>query len=416
MTEMLITNARLILDGGISIGHVVVREGIIAHVLAEDEAPVGLSGKETIDVKGSYLAPGLIDIHIHGSHGIDVLDASAVDLQSLADRLLEEGITGYFPTLVPVDSGAYTRTLSSIDKCIVASTKEGLRYSQVLGVHFEGPFVSTKKCGALHKALFRTYDGDPSSLDVFIAQAGNSFSEEAVAPRRLMTIAPEIKGGIELIRDLTRAGVRCFIGHTVADIDTLDNAFEAGAHHITHFPNALEPLHHRRPGTVAWGLLRDDVSLDCIADYQHVHPKVLELIYKNKGPQRMALISDAIPPTGLAEGEYDVWGDRVEIKNGRTRLVASGATAAGNAVTAGGEGTIAGSVITMLDAVKNIVALGIPIHSAFHMASFVPARAAGLERYIGSISQGKIANLVAYDDELNTRVAIVEGRVKFNRL
>jgi N-acetylglucosamine-6-phosphate deacetylase len=415
MTEMLIKNARLILQEGIASGHVVVRGGTIAQVLTEQESPSGFSKQESVDLRGSFLAPGLIDIHIHGSHGIDVLDATAADLQGLAGRLLEEGITGYFPTLVPVDAVTYTKTLSSIDECIAASTKDGLRYSQVLGVHFEGPFVSTKKCGALHRELFRTYDGDHSSLHTFTAGAVNSFSGEVIAPRRLMTLAPEIKGGIELIRDLTRAGVRCFIGHTAADTDALDHAFEAGARHITHFPNALEPLHHRRPGTVAWGLLRDDVSLDCIADYQHVHPKVLELIYKSKGPQRMALISDAIPPTGLGEGEYNVWGDLIEIKNGRTRLVGSGETAGGNNAAAG-EGTIAGSVITMLAAVKNIIALGIPTHAAFLMASVVPARAAGLDEYVGSIYEGKIANLVAYDDGLNARLAMIEGRVKFNSL
>jgi N-acetylglucosamine-6-phosphate deacetylase len=213
-----------------------------------------------------------------------------------------------------------------------------------------------------------------------------------------MTLAPEIQGGLELTRELTRNGVRAFIGHSQADPVTLDLAFEGGSRHITHFPNALDPLHHRKPGAVAWGLLRDDVTLDCVADFHHVHPLMLRLIYQSKSADRMALISDAIKPAGLGDGEFSVWGEGITVRNGRTALARQP-----------GEDTIAGSVITMRQALKNIVDLGVPVHEAVRMASLVPARAAGVESQLGSIKEGLRADLIAFDDEFTVRSALIGG-------
>ncbi|HEY6333724.1 MAG TPA: N-acetylglucosamine-6-phosphate deacetylase [Blastocatellia bacterium] len=409
MTETLLKNARLVLDDGIVEGHILVKGGVIAAVyLRDQELPVGLADNQQLDLAGAYLAPGFIDIHIHGSHGIDILEAGPEDLLRLAQALLQEGITGYVPTIVPINEPEYRRTLAVISKSIDIDKSHGRSYSQVLGAHFEGPFVSEKRCGALHREFFRTYDGNTASLEIFCDSDGAAKHGDAGGGSpgfcRLMTIAPEIHGGIELISDLTRAGTRCFIGHTVADFETLNRALAAGAVHITHFPNALEPLHNRRPGAVGWGLLTDGITLDSIADYHHVHPEVLKLIYRMKGPDRMALISDAIPPTGLPEGEYIVWGDRIEIKNGKTQLVGSGG--------GGHEGTIAGSVITLREAVVNAIGIGIRVHEAIRMASLVPARAAGLDRRVGSIAVGKLANLTALDEAMNVRLAIVEGEMR----
>jgi N-acetylglucosamine-6-phosphate deacetylase len=217
---------------------------------------------------------------------------------------------------------------------------------------------------------------------------------------RLMTVAPETQNGLDLTRDLTKSGVRVFIGHSQADLETLDSAFEAGAHHITHFPNALDPLHHRQPGAVGWGLLRRDVTLDCIADFHHVHPMMLRLIYQSKGADGMALISDAIMPAGLGDGQFSVWGEEIAVRNGRTSLGRQP-----------GEGTIAGSVITMRQALKNVVGIGVPVHEAIRMASVVPARAAGVESEVGSIKQGAHADLVVFDDESAVRLAVVDGSI-----
>jgi N-acetylglucosamine-6-phosphate deacetylase len=263
----------------------------------------------------------------------------------------------------------------------------------MLGIHFEGPFVSAHRCGALHRAHFRTYDGDARSIELF---TGGSSEEEKSRIICLMTLAPEVEGGLELTRALSRRGVRVFIGHSQAEPETLDLAAEAGAHHITHFPNALDPLHHRKPGAVAWGLVRDDVTIDCIADFHHVHPLMLRLMVQSKGADRMALISDAIMPAGLGDGEFSVWGERIHVRDGRTALARH-------------EDTIAGSVISMRQALKNIVNIGVPLHDAVRMASNIPARAAGIESDLGSIREGKNADLIAFDDEFNIQSAIIRG-------
>jgi N-acetylglucosamine-6-phosphate deacetylase len=344
---------------------------------------------------GGYLAPGMIDIHIHGSAGVDVLDADRDALTKLSEFLLAEGVTGYFATLVPADERRYHAAIREITSYTESQDQPGAR---ILGIHFEGPFVSHNRCGALQREHFRTYDGDPRSLELFTGEP----DKRDLSFERLITLAPEVEGGLDLIRDLTSSGVRVFIGHTQADADTLDLAAEAGARHITHFFNALDQLHHRKPGAIGWGLVRRDVTMDCIADFQHVHPLVLKLIYQAKGADRVALISDAIPPTGLGDGEFAVWGGKIAVRNGLTSLVGGPA-----------EGTIAGSVITMRQAFKNMASLGIPIEEAVRMASLVPAQAAGIQGERGSIAEGKRADLVAFNDDLKVNLVVVGGqRVK----
>ena len=394
MAQLLLQNARVILGDDIQHGGVLIREGRIAHVFIDEQTPSGLSGSESIDLSDAYLAAGLIDIHIHGSAGVDVQATDADGLAKLSEFLLAEGVTGFFPTLVPTDERSYNDAVAMIGSYI--EQQDTRRGARVLGIHFEGPFVSERRCGALQSRHFRTYDDDPRSIELFTGRNG------ARSPlARLMTLAPEINGGLDLTRELTRKGVRVFIGHSQADLETLDLAAEAGARHITHFPNALEPLHHREPGAVAWGLVRSDITLDCIADFHHVHPLMLRLMYQSKGADRMALISDAIMPAGLGDGEFSVWGEKITVKNGRTSL----------ARRPGGD-TIAGSVITMRQALKNIVDLGVPIHEAIRMASLTSAAAAVIENEYGSIEEGKRADLIAFDDNFAMRFATVSGRAQ----
>jgi N-acetylglucosamine-6-phosphate deacetylase len=398
MTQLLLHNARLVLDNGIERGGLLIRDGRIAQVFADAPAPAGLSADETVDLGGAHLAPGMIDIHIHGSAGVDVQNASHEQLQTLSKFLLAEGVTGYFATFVPTDERGYQEAIAAIESFIAAQRRGEAGGAQVLGIHFEGPFVSRSRCGALKTEHFRTYDGDRRSLRIF---TGHGESNPGYA--RLMTFAPEIEGGLELISELTASGVRPFIGHTEAEPERLDRALEAGARHITHFPNALAPLHHRKPGAVAWGLLRDEVTIDCIADFHHVHPLMLRLMAKAKTPRRMALISDAIQPAGLGDGTFRVWDMNIAVKDGLTALV-----------DGPGAGTIAGSVITLRQALRNIIRAGVPLEDAARMASWVPARAAGLDDY-GLIQEGRRADLIAFDDDFNVLSAIVGGAVAFDR-
>jgi N-acetylglucosamine-6-phosphate deacetylase len=215
----------------------------------------------------------------------------------------------------------------------------------------------------------------------------------------MMTVAPEIDGGIELVNELAKRGWIVSIGHTRATADVLDQALAAGAWHMTHFMNAMTPLHHRAPGPVGWGLMHDEVSCDLIADGIHLDRSILKLILRNKSAQRVSLISDAIAATGLGDGEYKIWGEPIAVKNGRTQNT---------------KGSIAGSVITMLDAVRLMSALGFSENELAQMSSLNPARLLGIHHDCGSIEAGKRADLVVLDEEKNVRLTIIGGEIAFS--
>lgn len=391
MTKLLLHNAQLVLENGVERGAVLIRDGLIAEIFKGEETPAGLALDERLDIGGRYLAPGMIDIHIHGSAGIDAQNTDEEGLGELSEFLLREGVTGYFATFVPTDDEGYRRAIETVYGYIerqdsYRSDERQAKRARILGIHFEGPFVSHHRCGALQRQHFRTYDDDPRSVELFTG----------LSCPRLMTLAPETKGGISLVREITQRGAQAFIGHTQADPEILDRAVEAGANHITHFPNALDPLHHRKPGAVGWGLVRRNVTMDCIADFHHVHPLMLLLMYQSKGADSLALISDAIMPAGLGDGHYTVWGDEIEVKEGRTALAEGPA-----------QGAIAGSVITMRQALRNIIDLGVPLGKAVKMSSLAPARAAGIDNLYGSIERGKRADFVVFDEELMIDTAFI---------
>jgi N-acetylglucosamine-6-phosphate deacetylase len=393
MAQLILHNAEVVLPNRIERGGVLLRDGRIAQIFAGDQKPAGLSASESIDLDGAYLAPGMIDIHIHGSAGVDVQATDEAGLARLSRFLLTEGVTGYFATFVPADEREYQDAIATVNAYVEQQDNNNSNCSaRILGIHFEGPFVSEHRCGALQREHFRTYDGDARSVEIF---------SSASIPR-LMTLAPEVHGALELTRELTRRGVRVFIGHSQADPDVLHQAARAGAQHITHFPNALEALHHRKPGAVAWGLVQNDITIDCIADFHHVHPLMLRLMYQSKGADGMALISDAIMPAGLGDGEFSVWSEKITVRNGRTSLAREA-----------GLDTIAGSVITMREALKNIIGLGVPIHEAVRMATLAPARVAGIETEHGSIEEGKRADLIGFDNDFAVGFSMVGGRPVF---
>jgi N-acetylglucosamine-6-phosphate deacetylase len=397
------------LQSGPRHGAVVIQNGRIASVWEPSQAPHGFSNKETVDVRGRYLAPGLIDIHLHGSVAVDVMETDVDGLDRLSAFLLSEGVTGYFPTLAPARDRVYASALASIAKYLSLPKSElsGCHgAARILGVHFEGPFLNRNKCGALKPELFRGYDGQADTLDILSPiDTSSAAGSNGSTLTTLMTMAPEIPHGIDLVRTLASKGVRVFVGHSQADPETLDLSLAAGAAHVTHFPNALDTIHHRKPGAAAWALVHPAVTLDCIADLQHVDPLFIQLIYRMKGAERMALISDAIPPAGLGDGEYSVWGEQLTVEGGRTRLA-----------TSRQPDTLAGSTITLRQAVRNVVSLGVPLNEAISMASLVPARAAGISRLTGSIEPRKAADLIVLDDSLEVRLAVVGGMTAFDRM
>src|SRR4030095_13071218 len=321
-----------------------------------------------------------------GSVGIDVTESGPVALEKVSVCLASQGVTGWLPTLVPSPDENYVHVARSVESMM----QEKATGARVLGIHYEGPFVNAAQCGALHTTYFQTYSR-PTDLDCL---------RRVSLGVNMITLAPEIEGGIELISELHKRGWVISIGHTRADMKLLDTAFENGARHMTHFMNAMAPLHHRNPGPVNWGLLRDDVTCDIIADGIHLDPSMLRLLVKTKGINNLALISDAIAAAGKGDGQYQIWGETISVKDGRTS----------NAV-----GSIAGSVISMLDAVRMMRSLGLSDVDVARMASMNPARLLRIDHECGSIEEGKRADLVAIDAGGNVKLTIIGGEVVFRQ-
>ena len=416
--SLLLRNARTVLSDRIAeSAGLLIEDGRIARIVdsSSDEA---VKSDSVIDLDGLTLFPGFIDVHIHGAVGVDAIEAGAPDLRRVGAFLARNGVTAWLPTLVPAPSEQYERAIRAIEDAatqtpiddterrseyrlqsgVVDSEKDPTEigtlnacHARILGVHYEGPFVNSDQCGALHREYFRTFK---DSTDVDALPTINHRS--AI---HMMTLAPEIDGGIDLIKELKTRNWIVSIGHTRATTDILDQALAAGAHHMTHFMNAMTPLHHRAPGPVGWGLLQDQITCDVIADGVHLDPAILKLIVRNKSPQRISLISDAIAAAGLGDGDYEIWGEKISVNNGRTK----------NA-----RGSIAGSVITMLDAVRLMLSLGIAESEVARMASVNPARLLGIDQDCGSIEEGKRADLVALDQKLNARLTIIGGQIAFD--
>jgi len=383
---VLLTNARIVLPERVADrGSLNIEGDRIAQILDSAAVDYG-KANGVIDLDGLTLFPGFIDIHIHGAAGVDAMDATAHDLRRIGEFLARNGVTAWLPTLVPARLEQYQRAIESIHGAMQTKGKA----AQVLGVHYEGPFVNSEQCGALHKEYFRTFNSR-AALD----ELPTVSDKRAV---HMMTVAPEVEGGIELIKDLTSGGWIVSIGHTRATREVLDQALAAGAGHMTHFMNAMTPLHHRDAGAVGWGLIHDDVSCDIIADGIHIDRAILKLIVSSKNAEKVSLISDAIAATGMGDGDYEIWGEKISVANGRTQ----------NA-----RGSIAGSVINMFDAVKMMLSLGFSETDASRMSSLNPAKLVGIDRECGSIEAGKRADLVAIDDEMNVRLTIIGGEVAF---
>ncbi|HKY29441.1 MAG TPA: N-acetylglucosamine-6-phosphate deacetylase [Pyrinomonadaceae bacterium] len=364
-----------------------IQDGLIQQILYSETSP----SEATVDLEGLTLFSGFIDVHIHGAVGVDTMEATAGSLRKVSDFLAKQGVTAWLPTLVPAPQADYESAVRAIDELIAEQT-EAPGGARVLGVHYEGPFVNTAQCGALRSEHFRSFLSLSDVDDLPVPEDKNAV--------RMMTLAPEIEGGVELVRELNSRGWVTSIGHTRAELEVLNRAFEAGARHLTHFMNAMPSLHHRSPGPVGWGLSRDDVTCDIIADGIHLDVAMLQLLLKLRTSGRLTLISDSIAAAGQGDGEYEIWGETISVCNGRTR----------NA-----RGSIAGSVITMLDAVRIMRSVGASEMDVARMSATNPARLLRIDDRCGSVEEGKRADLVALDDSGNVQLTLVSGEVVFDR-
>lgn len=335
-----------------------------------------------IDAQGMWVAPGLIDVHVHGSTGYDTMDATPEALHTMARFFAQHGVTGYLPTTGAAPTAATWAAIENVAQC--PQPQDGAHH---LGIHLEGPYLSAEHKGAQPVEHLR---------DANAAEYGAWFASGVV---RLMTIAPERKGALACIEQGVAQGVEFAIGHSGATYEQVLEAADRGLRQATHTFNGMLGLHHREPGTVGAVLTDDRIYAQVIADGIHLHPAVVKLLVRAKGVGRTILITDAIRATGLPDGEYDLLGFKVTVRDGIPRNEA---------------GSLAGSTLTMDVGVRNLMAFaGLSLNEALMTATSTPAEALGWAGRKGVLAVGADADVILLDADLNVRLTMVAGRVVY---
>jgi N-acetylglucosamine-6-phosphate deacetylase len=367
---------------------VFVEEGLITAVSSRKEQTVPANAR-VVDFADAILAPGFIDIHIHGGAGLDVMLASLLELPRLGMFLASHGVTGYFPTTVAAPLDQICTALERLADAIEAASvlvKDGDVRARPLGIHLEGPFLSHKRRG-VHP---------PENLVEPTVEIFERLWQAARGHISVMTIAPELPGAMEVIAEAVRRNVCVSIGHSDAAMPVAREAVDAGARHATHTFNAMRPLDHREPGIVAEVLTDDRISADIIADGIHLDPAIVQLFLRAKGIERAVLITDAISATGMPDGRYQLGPMLVNVKDGKCTM----------------DGKLAGSVLTMDRAVRNVTEFaGWNLRDAVRTATFNPAKVVGLSERQGAIVSGAEANFVVLSPAGEVRKTIVSGQV-----
>jgi N-acetylglucosamine-6-phosphate deacetylase len=366
---MLIQNAMVFLDGQFKRTDVRFQDRI--------EEIGSLSGNG-LDAEGKYLIPGLIDIHTHGAMGFDTCDAAEEGLNKMAAFYASRGVTSFCATSMTYDESTLHKVMRT-----AGSFNGGGNSAKCVGVHMEGPFISTKKKGA--QDAKNIYSPDIAMFE--------RLNKSASGRIRIVDVAPETEGAMEFIREASKVST-VSLAHTAADYDTARNAFLNGANHVTHLFNAMEPFLHRSPGVVG-AAFDAGAFVEIICDGIHLHPAVIRAVFKLYGANRVCLVSDSMRSAGLPDGEYELGGQPVYVKMGKATLI---------------DGTIAGSSTNVLTALQNCVAFGVPKEQALLAATLTPACSIGLHKEIGSIERGKLADLILADENFNISKVFIEGR------
>ena len=345
------------------------------------EIPAG----RLLDFPGLILAPGFIDIHIHGGAGRDAMEASESALAQIELQLVKHGVTAYLPTTVTAPPEKILAALAGLGKSIATANRNCGR-AVPLGIHLEGPFISHEKRG-VHP---------PENLLSPSPQVFDRFWQGSAGNIRMMTIAPELPGAAETIQYARSLGVHSSLGHSNATYQEAQSGISAGADHATHTFNAMRALDHRDPGILGAVLENNELTADIIADGIHVHPSVLSLFLRAKGPDRAILITDAISATGMPDGVYKLGGFEVQVSNGRCEY----------------HGKLAGSVLTLDRAIRNVMACaGWQLQQAVKLATLNPARLLGISDQRGLVATGRRADLVVLTPEGQVVHTIIGGEM-----
>ena len=374
-----IINGRIVLKDRVVENSALLYSDVIEGIVPADKLPEGV---EIIDAKGGYVAPGLIDLHIHGYLGKDVCDGEEESIRTISKGLLANGVTGYLPTTMTVDMKVIRKALE-----VCRALKEESRDWEgraILGCHAEGPFISEKKKGAQ----------DPK----YILKPDAKFVKEYADIIRIITLAPEEDEDFKAISEIRRdTDVIVSMGHTSADYETAMKSTEAGVRHATHLFNAMTPLAHRAPGVVT-AALNSDVSAELIVDTFHVNPVFYNMLWKLKG-RKLCFITDCLPAGGLPEGEYTLGGQKIIYRGIVCRLA---------------DGTVAGSILHLNKGVWNVYSNSdIPLYECVNCASLNPATVLGLDSRKGSIEIGKDADIIITDGEFNVQKTVIGGKIRY---
>ncbi len=375
-----IVNGKIILKDSIVENYALLYTDKIIDVVTKELVP---EHAEIIDANGGYVAPGLIDLHIHGYLGKDVCDGEEESIKTISKGLLANGVTGYLPTTMTEDMSIIRKSLE-----VCRALKEESKNwdgSIVLGCHAEGPFISESKKGAQDAK--------------YILKPDASFVKEYKDVIKTITLAPETDTeDFSAIREMcSDTDVVVSMGHTSADYETAMKSIDAGVKHVTHLFNAMTPLTHRAPGVVG-AALNGDVSVELIVDTVHVDKSLYNMLWKLKG-RKLCFITDCLPAGGLPVGEYTLGGQKIVYDGTICKLE---------------DGTIAGSVLQLNKGVWNVYEnSNIPLYECVNCASLNPATVLGLEKIKGSLETGKDADIIITDNEFEIKKTIIAGEVKY---
>ncbi len=385
---------KLVLTGGkiitpfriIRNGTIVIENGQIAELGEVDDVAIP-NNAEVIDISHKAVCPGFVDLLIHGALGRDFSEGDEQAYEIISRRFLQNGSTTMLASLYAKPEAEMLSNIRKLARYIRSHPKSNIR-----GIHLEGPYLNKAFKGAMNESWL----WQPS------LESWQKMWDASEGLVKLMTIAPELPGAMEVIRDAAKKGVVISIGHSMATYKEIELAIDNGAAHVTHIFNAMKPLHHREPGVALAALLRDELKIELIADTYHVHPAMMEFLLKIKKPNGIILITDSITPGGMHEGEeFEFANQKVRIRGGRAEL---------------DDGTIAGSTLTLNYAVKNMVeTAGARITEAVRMASLNGAKVLGIDRKKGILSVGRDADLVVLGDDYAVDMTVMGGEIVYRR-